>query len=110
MARYKLVVMSKPEPGREAEYNDWYQNIHLQQLLEIEGVRSAQRLRLKEALSIGEVFPYLAIYEIETDDPARLLNEIRSRAETGKLDISDALSADVSAALYENFGAAVQSG
>jgi hypothetical protein len=103
MARYKLVVMSKPAIGRESEYNDWYQNIHLPQLLAIDGVHSAQRLRLTESLTPGFSSPYLAIYEIETDNPKRVIDEIKDKAEMGTLMISDALNPDVSAVLYEEF-------
>ena len=27
--KYKLVVMSFPVEGREREYNEWYDNVHL---------------------------------------------------------------------------------
>ena len=32
MRRYKMITLSNPTAGREAEYNDWYQNVHLKDL------------------------------------------------------------------------------
>lgn len=107
--RYKLLVMSKPAPGRESEYNNWYQNLHLHQLLTLDDVQSAQRFRLTQTLTDGEVFPYLAIYDVTTDNPAGLLEEIKSRAESAVFTMSDALDADLHAALYEEFGEVVKS-
>ena len=107
MPRYKLVVMSSPQEGREAEYHDWYQNSHLGQVMELPGFQSGQRYRLSTALVEGETFPFLAIYDIETDDIEAVLAEMRSRAGTESLTVSDALAPKAYAVLYEEFGARV---
>ena len=107
MPRYKLVVMSGPQDGRAAEYHDWYQNSHLQQVMELPGFQAGQRYRLSTALIEGETFPFLAIYDIETDDVDSVLAEMRSRAGTERLTVSDALAPKAYAVLYEEFGARV---
>ena len=109
MPRYKLVVMTKPAKGRESEYNDWYQNLHLHQFVKLDAIRSAQRFRLTHTFTASEPFPYLAIYDVETGDPQGLVEEIRIKAANGTLMISDALDPEVRATLYEEFGEAVKS-
>ncbi len=108
MARYKMVVMSNPVEGREDEYNDWYQNVHLGELVALEGFRSARRFRLARSLVEGEVFPYLAIYEIETGDINGVLQNLIGVAESGQLTMSDAIdTARTRAVVYEEFGEVV---
>ena len=38
-----LVVMTKAHPGREADLDDWYTNIHVRDALRFRGSISAQR-------------------------------------------------------------------
>ncbi len=104
MPRYRLVVMSRPQEGREAEYHDWYQNSHLPQVMALPGFLSGQRYRLDTALAGQEPYPFLAIYEVETDDIGAALAEMRRRAGTERLSVSEALSPEVYAVMYEEFG------
>ena len=105
MPTYKLIVLSRPVAGREDEYNDWYQNTHLQQVVTIDGFRSAQRFRLREGLSEdGAAAPYVVIYEIESDNPSAALAELKRRAGTALLPISNSLAPGTVAALYEECG------
>lgn len=106
MPRYKMLVLSQPKPGRDAEYNDWYQNRHLAQVVAIPGIRSARRFRLERSLTDAPAAPYAAIYEIETDDIDAVLKELRARAGGPALFVSDAL-ANASAVVYEEFGEVV---
>jgi hypothetical protein len=47
VARALLLVRSKPTtPQREGEYNDWYDRVHLNDVLSIPGVVAASRYRL----------------------------------------------------------------
>jgi hypothetical protein len=109
MPRYRMLVLSRPLPGREAEYNDWYQNVHLGQVLAFEGFESAQRLRLARSMAGGEPHPYGAIYQIDTDDLAGLLQQVQASAGSERLQISEALdTASAFAAIYEEFGPAVR--
>jgi hypothetical protein len=108
MARYKMVVLSHPTEGREAEYNDWYQNVHLGQVVAFRGFKSAQRFKLVRPLVERQTYPYAAIYEIETDDLDGILQEFIESAGGERLKMSDALATEfVYAAIYEEFGAVV---
>ncbi len=63
------LVYSNPVEGMEDEYNQWYSNVHLKEVLQIEGFNSAQRFELTSAQLVEEQeYKYLAIYEIDSDD------------------------------------------
>jgi hypothetical protein len=55
------------DPSREEEYNDWYSNTHIPDMLETPGMIRATRW---ESADSGDktVRKYLALYEFETDD------------------------------------------
>ncbi|MBI4267190.1 MAG: hypothetical protein HY662_00210 [Chloroflexi bacterium] len=63
---FVLVGTNCADPTREAEYNDWYDNIHLPDVLETPGYVRATRYVNTEP-SEGQA-KFLAIYEIEADD------------------------------------------
>jgi hypothetical protein len=74
MARYLLLAMNGPTPGEgnEAALNYWYEQEHLPAFHAIDGIRSARRYKVLQGRVPGldEVWPYVAVYEIETDDIA----------------------------------------
>ena len=107
MPRYKLVVMTKPVEGREREYNDWYQNVHLDDLVAIDGVKSAQRFHLNRAVTDPPPMPYLALYDVETNDIDGTIEELLTRAQSGRISVSDALSKETFCAVYEELGPVV---
>ena len=98
MAAYTLVVMTNPAPGREDEFNTWYDTQHLADVLRLDGFTSAQRFKLGE----GHEGPhkYLALYNMECDDPAAALAGLTASANTPAMPISDAMDANVGMALY----------
>lgn len=108
MPKYKFIVMSKPVEGREAECNDWYQNVHLRDAVAC-GFKAAQRFRLAETVTDVKPAPYMAIYEAETDDPKALLQERIKRSSTGQMLISGALDLDLYAGMYQELGSRVES-
>lgn len=111
MQRYKFVVMSNPTEGRDEEYNDWYQNIHLPELLKLDGIVSAQRFQQARNLREGDSYRYLAIYEIETDDVDAVIATLVQTAEAGGLNMSDAIDTENSyAVIYQPSGEPVSEG
>jgi hypothetical protein len=103
VARYLFVVNSNPAEGREQEYNDWYSNRHIADLLALPGVVSARRFVL-DSMQLADVpqhFKYLALYEIETDDVQDFIGQLRSRSGSESMPISTALSTTVSAILWK---------
>jgi len=66
MAKAILAVFSNPTSAeQEDEYNSWYDDVHIKELLEIPGIVSAKRYKL--AGPVPADHRYLAIYEVEGD-------------------------------------------
>ena len=86
MGHYKLVVLSDALDQRDDEFNDWYDNVHLKDVLAVDGIVAAQRFKLLS----GDKWKYLALYELECEDPAPVVEELQSRAGTDVMAISDA--------------------
>ncbi|MBV8134304.1 MAG: hypothetical protein JO121_01505 [Deltaproteobacteria bacterium] len=94
MAKYAFIVLTNPVEGKESEYNDWYNRQHIPDVLNVPGFVSAQRFRLADTQmnrDENRAHKYLAIYEIETDDLAGTLKELRARAGTAEIVPSDAI-------------------
>lgn len=69
MARHILLAFSNPLEGREEEFNAWYNERHLDDVLKVPGYVSAQRFELSPTQMMPDgPYRYLAIYEVETDD------------------------------------------
>jgi hypothetical protein len=65
------------DPTREEEFNEWYLGTHFHDLLETPGVVQAHRYRtLNPKPKEGEP-QYLALYEIDSDDPAAVVLQMR---------------------------------
>ncbi len=70
MARYWFFAFSDcKDPAREDEFNDWYSNTHIPDMLQVPGMISATRWAAAEPKK-GLQRKYLALYEFETDDIA----------------------------------------
>ena len=79
MGRYLLFAFSDcKDPAREEEFNDWYDNIHLPDMLEVPGMINATRWVSAESKE-GQQRKYLAMYELETDDIEKFDLSIRER-------------------------------
>lgn len=109
MTRYLYVALSDPLPGREAELDAWYDDVHLAQVVDVPGFVSARRYAAVETCD-GPVQRRrtLVLYEIEADDPAHVIAELRARRGTERLIPSDALDARAMfAQVYEPRGETV---
>ena len=79
MTHYRLFAFSDcKDPAREQEFNDWYDNVHLPDMLEVPGMISATRWMSADNKE-NEVRRYLAMYEMETDDLAKFNDAVRER-------------------------------
>lgn len=76
MSNSLYVVQTNPEPGREREFNAWYTDQHLGDVLRVPGFVSAQRYvrssTQRDAAASAYEFEYLALYEIEGDSRSAL--------------------------------------
>lgn len=103
MKDYVYVVQSNPVPGREEEYNRWYNERHLADVLAVPGFVSAQRFKIADPNAEGAPpQAYLALYFMRTDDPMGLLDTLRELVESGQMEMSEAFSQDgLSVNLFE---------
>jgi hypothetical protein len=77
MARYLLLALNGPTPdGDEAVFNDWYDNVHVPDLEALDGVLAARRFKVMQ--SNGTSHPYLAAYEIETEDLGKVMEDMKN--------------------------------
>ena len=102
MKKYILTAFSLPVKGLEAEYNLWYDQVHFHDLLQIPGIKTAQRFRPLSHPGLPES-PFLAIYEIETDDISTAMQALQNGTYT--IRPSDAIDpASVTFQVYEVMG------
>jgi hypothetical protein len=83
MGKWLNFVEQYNDPERDDEYHDWYNNIHIPDVLQTPGFVRATRYEIKEFRDgRGK---YLAIYEIETDDIESTMKvRLQKRAEEVK--------------------------
>lgn len=96
MAKHILVVLSNAVEGTDAEFNDWYTNTHLGDILALKGFEAAQRFELAGVQlnpDADSPYRYLAFYEIETDDLKETANELLGGVARG-MEISPTLDMD----------------
>lgn len=86
--RYLLEVSSRALPGREADYDRWYGDVHVKDVLALPGFESAQRFR-RLASDGQETGEFVALYTVETGDPAALLQSLFAASAT--MQLTDAL-------------------
>jgi hypothetical protein len=93
MAKYTFVVLTNPVPGKDAEYNKWYDNQHIPDVLNIPGLVAAQRFVVAEGQPGVEQKPhkYLTLYDIETNDLPGVFKELGARSGTPQMAISDSI-------------------
>ncbi|TAK64793.1 MAG: hypothetical protein EPO22_05465 [Dehalococcoidia bacterium] len=94
MAHSILLVLSNAAGGRDDEFNDWYTDVHLRDVLAVDGFVAAQRFRLAgEQLQPDRpaTHRYLAVYEIEAEDTAAPLQALLSGVTSGAIPLSDTL-------------------
>lgn len=79
--KHFVMVLSDPSEGQEEEFNRWYEDLHLDEVIGTTNWESAQRFVLSDQLWQKCPHQHLALYEVEADDPKdvlRKLNETRN--------------------------------
>ena len=108
--KYKLVVFTNAVEGKDREFNDWYQNTHLQQIVSIKSFKQAQRFRFHANIvpGSGDTSRYMAVYDIETDDIGASLAAMNELAASGRMPLPDSMGQPIIGAVYEEFGEVVK--
>ena len=117
MAKYIMMVRSNPLPGRDDEYNDWYDRHALPQFVATPTIVAAQRYKLAPVEPPD--YPgyekakhrYMVMYEIETDSLERTKQIVWSPDNIGRIPPSRAFDASsVDCQFYLPFGRRVTKG
>jgi hypothetical protein len=89
-----LYVTTNAAEGREDDFNTWYDEVHVPEILEhVDGIHAATRYKRADASPGAADQPgYCAVYEIEADDPAVAVGNLMAAAGGGKLHMTDAIS------------------
>jgi uncharacterized OB-fold protein len=101
MAGTKFLVFSNATDGRDAEFNAWYDDVHVAEVCAVPGITGAQRYDLVEfapEVPAGIEAPappppahrYLAVYDVE-GAPGQVFDEFFGRMADGRLALSDSL-------------------
>lgn len=98
-----LIALTNAVEGREDEYNDWYSNVHLGDVLKMDGFVGARRYRVSgsQHVDAGRPWQYLAIYDVETEDFAEAARQLQERRGTDAMPISPALKEERLAWFFE---------
>lgn len=90
MARHTMLVLVNAKEGRDEEFNRWYEDVHLADILAVPGFIAARRLEASDVQMTGVAkHRYMTLYEIETDDIARTITDLGTAS--GGMDLSDAM-------------------
>ncbi|MFE6820920.1 hypothetical protein [Streptomyces sp. NPDC057690] len=78
-----LATLANPvSPEHEGEFNTWYNETHLKEMIAIPGVAAINRYRLADGPGAESAeHRYLTFYELD-GDPAAVLAEIRARSQS----------------------------
>src|SRR5438093_252640 len=98
--RFLLFVFANPVSGKDAEFDDWYTNIHIPDLLSLPGYYAAQRFRLVDPQSFTH--RRLVIWHVEGDRDVAS-SAVRDALQTGKTRKSDAFDWTPGAGLSATF-------
>lgn len=82
-----VVVLTEAADGRQDEYDDYYENTHLDEVIASTGWKAARRYKLVDEAGESCPLPFLAIYEVDQDDAKAILphlNATRSQRQQSK--------------------------
>jgi hypothetical protein len=90
--RHVLLALTNAVKGEDAEFERWYDNVHMPEILAISGFVSARRFRVIDEAAPGAMpnWRYFALYEIEAESPEAALQEMQRRATSGEMTLSAA--------------------
>ena len=104
MARRIFVVESNPSsPEKAAEFEAWYQNEHLPEVLAVPGMVSATRYRVSDdapAMGGPLTHRYMVVYEID-GEPNDVMAAMGKASQAGEIRQSDLLGKDAKMRFYE---------
>ena len=99
---YQMMAFTGPRPGMDAQFNDWYDQQHLPDVLRVPGFISAQRFVLVDA-SVGlrwKLPRYLVLFKFKSGDLEATNEEIRARIKDGRTRMNSAFDIENGVGLF----------
>jgi hypothetical protein len=88
------MVLASPAEGRVQDFEKWFNEVHIPDVVKVPGFLSGQLFKFHRALD--GVFPtqYVAVYHVETDDLEGMFAELDRREKSGEMTFegSDAIN------------------
>lgn len=91
MAHYQFLVYSNALDGRDDEYNDWYEKVHLAEMIAVPGFYGASRIKFQSTADGPPRHRYLAIYDLESDNPEADIAHLWSLVDDGTMAVHETL-------------------
>lgn len=88
MARQVMILQSSAKPGRGEEYSEWCQTRHFPDIMRIPGVVAARRYALR-AGGADEPARFMAVFDLDCEDPQDVVKEMQRRNGTAQMPSSD---------------------
>jgi hypothetical protein len=105
-----LAYVQPTSPADEPEFNRWYDEVHIPQLIDrVPGVRGARRYQVADDQFEGAPAPansYLTVYEIDADNIAATVAEINTAMSDGSLELTTTLDGVTSPPVMQVFAPA----
>ncbi|HVW42146.1 MAG TPA: hypothetical protein VHC18_12430 [Amycolatopsis sp.] len=80
--KHVLVIFTESVPGQEDEFNRWYNDLHIPDLLKIDGIEAVRRFEIAEMdPPQAATHRFLGIYELSRD-PREVIDALVATRET----------------------------
>jgi hypothetical protein len=86
-----LVYTDSISPERDAEFNAWYDSVHVPDVLKIDGIIGCTRFKVADSPAADTPGKYLAIYDVDADDFNDILDALVTAFTDGSLPTNDCL-------------------
>lgn len=90
--RTLYLVFNNPNPGQEEEFDEWYDNVHIPEVMSLGNIVSAQRFKCRQLdRDAGQpvAHAYLTVYELE-GDPNEYMAKIGAAVASGEVQMAGA--------------------
>ena len=92
MAQGLMIAYSSAAPGRDAEYEQWYDEIHIPDVrAAIPSVTAVHRYKQVDLQGGGGAPRYVAVYELGDADVATAAGQLGAAGAEGRLRMTDAM-------------------
>jgi hypothetical protein len=99
VAKYCLLALTNAVPGGDDDLNRWYDAQHVPDVLAVPGFASAQRFKVLAGFEGQLQWRYLTLYELDTETPAALMQDLGQRFGTPAMPVSPALHVESAGAV-----------